>query len=83
MGTEYNALDDLFSSIKVEENEQHTKVTLFIDGKNIGTLCCGKEDRTGLLHLFFTIDIGKGGDLPRNGLSRTRSRLSEYGEVQL
>lgn len=82
MGTDYYALDNLFSSLKLDENEQHCKVTLFIRGQNIGTLCAGNEDRYKLLNLFFNEDVGKNRGEEPGSRATNRQVMSEYGEVE-
>lgn len=79
MATYYTALDKLFSSIKLEETGPQTKITLFINGQNIGTLVANKEDRTPLLELLFTEDANRGND----PVHKNRFLLSEYGELKI
>lgn len=55
MSTHFHALDPLFSSVRVETNPVHTKVTLFVRGQNIGTLCVSQGDGESLLNLIFTV----------------------------
>ena len=57
MSTYYDALNPLFSSVDVMIEGKHTKITLFIKGKNIGTVTVLDEDEAQeFLQLLFNIE---------------------------
>lgn len=90
MSTEYYPLRPSFSSIRVESNPRHTRITLWSKGANIGTLTILNEEKQAILPLFFDCDnpsvtlVGAGeGKVKRigNAIKSDSYHLSEYGEL--
>jgi hypothetical protein len=86
VSTNYSALNPLFSSIRVEDSPSHSRITLWIEGKNIGELTIGAEQRRDFLALFFTREDvvckanGKVVAKP-DFITPQVQLLSEYGDV--
>lgn len=89
MSTYYSDLKEPWSSIRVEVVGPHTKVTLWTEGQNVGTLTLGKEDMSVVLKQLFsendvchTSAIGGGKhELVRLRQHRSSQLLSEYGDI--
>lgn len=52
-----------------ESNQEHTRITFFIDGKNVGQLCLGTEDAVAL-HMILS-----------NGLNMPNDEFVSSGRV--
>jgi hypothetical protein len=90
MSTYYHGLDPFFSSVRMESNPRHDKITLFAKGANLGTLVVDNGQGRELLAMLFTkkevahqvsgpnhtTRLTRGTELPPN-----MQLLSEYGEL--
>ena len=91
MSTSYRELKKPWSSIRVEDNAVHTKITLWQGGACCGTLTVSREHRDDVLWQFFENDaVATRSALPegRTGLTifrqpRVNLVLSEYGDLEL
>jgi hypothetical protein len=86
MSTSYDALNLLYSSVRIEEIGQHFKIFLFSEGKNVGMLCFGINQKVYVLDTLFTrmsVVTSTARELIINdqGLNDSDQLLSDYGEI--
>ncbi len=90
MSTYYHGLDPFFSSIRLEKNARHAKITLWNKSQNIGTITIDSADDPEFLRILFTRKelihqtAGPNGTINTSGatdLPDSTQLLSEYGEL--
>ena len=89
MGTTYNELREPWSSIRVQETEKHTRITLWENGALAGTLTVRSEVAHDVIYSLTGHEVGKhwwGGDERGRQYThyrdpRSKQVISEYADI--